>query len=292
MKKINDEKNFLLRGVVSGGWEVRFVYCGCTGAVNDIIKIQKADPAAAEILADAVSAVSLLRTTLEKGERETVRWRYNGTIGNLITEINSTGSIRALAGNTQPMASLQHITLDTLLCDGAVTISAIKQGAKGGILSNGITETMLREPSEALAYYLSTSEQIESIIITDLEWAKSSDDPAEWAGSILLQALPGCDTEKFVAALAGASVPRPQSNETPEDALKKFLGRIFGGVPVTVYEENAPHFKCSCSRERFISALQTLSKKERQEIAEGRKYISMNCEFCGKVCRIKPEEFI
>lgn len=292
MKAANDHKNFLIRGVVSGGWEVRFIYCGCTNAVNGIINAQNADPAGAEILADAVSAACALRTTLEEGERETFRWRYDGAIGNVITEISADGKVRALAGNPRPMSVLQQVNLDNLLCENAVTISVIRQAKNGMILANGTTETMLRGPAESLGYYLSVSEQVESIILTGLEWAKDGNGPVEWAGSLILQALPGCDVEKFVAACSEESLPIPAGDQQPEEVIKSLLSRIFANAPITIHTEPAPVFKCSCSRDRFIAALKTLGRKDREELASGKKYISMSCEFCGRVCRIKPEEFI
>ncbi len=292
MDRNHSRDNFLIRGVISGGREIRYTYCGCADAVNGIITAQNCDPAAAELIADAVAATAGLRTNLEPGQRETIRWRYEGCVGNLVAEISADGSLRALAADPRPMSRMSEVTLDTLLGPGAVTLSAVLQAPDGTVLSNSTTETMLREPSEAMAYHLSTSEQVESVILTDIVLCADPQAPVRRAGAVMFQALPGCDPEKFSSSLAGAEAPSPAEDESPEETIRRYLSGIFGNAPVSVYAETPPEFRCGCSSGHFVEAIRALNQQEREELVRGRDELAVTCEFCGRRHRIKASEIL
>jgi len=52
------------------------------------------------------------------------------------------------------------------------------------------------------------------------------------------------------------------------------------------------HFKCRCSRERSLSALKILGKKEINEMIHVDGKAELTCQFCRNIYLIKEEELI
>ena len=62
------------------------------------------------------------------------------------------------------------------------------------------------------------------------------------------------------------------------------------GFEVEVLEEQTVTYKCNCSRERFESALKSLSQEELTEMADEMEKAETVCQFCGSVYTFTSDE--
>ena len=149
-----------------------------------------------------------------------------------------------------------------------------------------------KELSAALEHYMLKSEQLDTRLIL------AAND--EVAAGLLIQRLPlegegnlagqGVDDEAAlnesynrIAHLA-ASLTREELLTLDAETV---LHRLFWEedilrFPALAEGAEAPHFACSCSRERVASMLQSLGSEELESILEEQQKIEVACDFCGE----------
>ena len=68
------------------------------------------------------------------------------------------------------------------------------------------------------------------------------------------------------------------------------LEAVLKGLDVKVLGRKDVRLSCHCSREKGLSAIATLGKKEIQEMIDKGEDVTVNCEFCGKVYTYGKED--
>ncbi len=275
---------------------LRLALAEAAQAANEAIRRHDADPAAAEIFSQALAAAAAATVLLGDDEKYSIRWRWAGAVGQVLVEAASDGSIRGMIAEPHP-ASGGAATLDDLLGTGPVAVAVTRSGQNGRILQSGEVESTLREPAEALAYYFSVSDQIETEIAAALEWSSDPEQPVASAGAALLQALPGCDLEEFARLRTRLESPEARfwlgRAASPGEKLKRVADAVFEGeaaVPeIKTYPAPAPAWRCDCSKERFAAGLKLLSERELDEIFKDGE-AATRCRFCGGGYRFDRNE--
>lgn len=148
--------------------------------------------------------------------------------------------------------------------------------------------------SAVLEHYMLQSEQLDTTLVL------AAND--QIAAGLLIQRLPMQGTGN----LAGSMVSKENEDEIGLNehynriailagSLKKeelltldvetILHRLFWEEQITRFEpmqgDTAPHFACSCSRERVARMIVSLGREEAESILSERADIEVACEFCG-----------
>ena len=166
----------------------------------------------------------------------------------------------------------------------------------------GIRDGEQREPlqqvSQVLEHYMLQSEQLDTRLVL-----AANDDvacglliqrlPVEGAGNLAghggrHEAFGDDDPFQRIATLA-ATMGADELLSLDADAV---LHRLFWEEPLQRLEplvgDRAPHFACTCSRERVGRMLRGLGAAEVDDIVAERGQVEIGCEFCGKKYHFDP----
>ncbi len=64
--------------------------------------------------------------------------------------------------------------------------------------------------------------------------------------------------------------------------VKKILHLLYHEEDIRLFDSQAVHFRCSCSRAKVTNMLRSISHQEAADIIKEQGNISVDCEFCGK----------
>ena len=273
--------DYLLRGTIDE-LNVRFMLVDVSNAVELGIKLHDTDPAASFVFAQALTTAGLTTPLLEGTEKHTLRWEYAGEIGVLIAETTADADIRGIPSNTKLSGAADVAEL----YGESGTISMMRSdGPK--ILNSGQASAGLLDVPGDIAFFLSTSDQVETEIKVMVGFNPDPENPVAISAGFMVQALPGCDlrvfdelrsamaSENFKTALA--------SKSTAEEAkLRKLMKYLTGSAESAEFHFGSrPEYKCSCDRKKMLAALKTLPKDELDAMLAGNDNPKIKCNFCN-----------
>jgi molecular chaperone Hsp33 len=169
-----------------------------------------------------------------------------------------------------------------------------QQPYQGVVPRHGDRREKIQKLSEVLEHYMLQSEQLDTTLVL------AADDKV--AAGLLIQRLP----VQGEGNLAGSMVSKANEEQigVNEDynrisilasSLKReellgldvdtILTRLFWEEKVLRFEPQAPHFACTCSRERVANMIRSLGREEADSIISERGEIEVGCDFCGKQYR-------
>ena len=159
----------------------------------------------------------------------------------------------------------------------------------------------LEKLSDVLAHYMLQSEQLDTTLVLAAD--------GQVAAGLLIQRLPMAGANN----LAGSMVSQENEDEIGVNAhynriailtstLKReelltldvdtILRRLYWEEPLTRFDPlvgaSAPHFSCTCSRERVSNMILGLGAAEAESIIAERGNIEVGCEFCGVQYHFDP----
>jgi len=278
---------------------IRFAAVVCTDLAAEAIRRHDADPAAAQVIAEAVSSCALTGVLLEENERYSVRWEYPGAIKGLLADTDAHGHVRCLPQNPHIMPDLADAEDIYGTADGWVSVI---KSADGKILNSGKTAAPMASAATDLAFFFCASDQIETEISTIADFAANPEQPVKFAAGIMLQALPECDLNSFtqirdrlhqafcLQALRNSALPF-------ETWLRQLLAAVFNcninDVPPRFCYTLAakPCFKCSCSKSKMLTSLKMLGKDELNKDFEEQHVVRVQCQFCRQVFEFNRDDF-
>ncbi len=260
-----------------------------TDVLREIARNHDLFPTAAVALGRALAGGALMAGLLKEDQSLAIKFEGPGPLRKILVEAShDDGALRGAVGNP-------HV--DTRTPDGRFDVA----GALGlpGLLTVskdlglrtpyvGTVPLASGEIGEDLAFYLADSEQIPSAVSLG---AALSPDGIVAAGGFILQAMPPVDealVEEFMERLAklpGAAALLQQASQM-EDVARAVLGTH----PFETLERRELHFACTCSREKIVRALRTLSRDDLMQMAESKEETRVTCEFCLKQYAFAPEE--
>jgi molecular chaperone Hsp33 len=176
-----------------------------------------------------------------------------------------------------------------------------QQAYQGVVPLFGDAREKLESLSDVLQHYMLQSEQLDTTLVL------AANDQV--AAGLLIQRLPLAG----VGNLAGSLVSQANEDEIGRNehykriailasSLKReelltldvetILRRLFWEESLVRFEpqagEAAPHFSCTCSRERVSNMILGLGTEEAQDIVAERGEIEVGCEFCGAQYHFDP----
>lgn len=152
----------------------------------------------------------------------------------------------------------------------------------------GVSELVSGEIAEDFAYYLAKSEQTKSIVSLGILLEKGE---VSHAGGLMVQLLPGAGEDE-ISYLEKRAAGFPEisflfsEGFTPAQIIDLFMG----DPDLKYLDGKEVEFKCNCSRERMLSGLAALGKKDLEEITKDGKPIETVCRFCNSKYVFEPDE--
>jgi len=299
--RIGHKTDLLVRGTASAP-AVRFAFTEVRQTVSAGIAAHDTDPLAASVFGRALTVAALMGALLKNNEKFTLRWEYKGAIGSILADVNTRGHIRGIPRNPHLMSEGPMKSQDLFGDDGTITVIRSREGR---ILNSGSTRAALLDIADDMGFFLSTSDQVESELVTLLDFNPSPKDPVSSAAGFLVQAMPGCDFEQFDGvrkALRGEPFRELLADSTLawEPKLHGLLGILMApvhpsGSLLTAaglhYEfGRAPSYTCSCTPERMKGALAMLEREELEAMVRENETAEVLCEFCGRRHTFDPRE--
>ncbi len=278
--------DFLYRGLLAGQ-DIRFSYALTTGISNHAVLVHECDPVAAHLLCRALTAGVLAAPLLSEDERFSLYWRYNGAFRNIIVELGAAADARCLIGEPHLIDKIEN---ESQIYGTEGTVSVIRS-LPTRQLNTGTVAAGLLDVVEDLAFFFSTSDQNETGMTVLIGFSPDVEKPVSLCQGMLLQALPGCNLERFDRLRRAmqeesfrALLATPPSADNHIERLVQALETLSGETasPPTVHECEGPTYDCGCSREKTLRVLQAMGEAElRQAIVDG-ETITIRCHFCNE----------
>lgn len=298
------------------GLPVRGVLVRLTDAWTEILR-RRASGSAADVyplpvqnlLGEMVAAATLMQSNIKFNGSLILQVFGDGPVKLAVVEVQPDFGLRATAtviGDVAPDASLSAMV--NLNNEGkcAITLDPKtrfpgQQPYQGVVPLFGDEHEKLEKLSEVLEHYMLQSEQLDTTLVLAAD--------GNVAAGLLIQRLP----LEGVGNLAGSLVSQANEDEIGVNehynrisilasTLKReelltldaetILRRLFWEETLTLFEpltgDTAPHFSCTCSRERVSRMILGLGVAEAESILAERGDIEVGCEFCGVQYHFDP----
>lgn len=221
-----------------------------------------------ELLGESLVASVLMSSTLKFKGTLSLQAAGDGPLSTLMAECSHDRHIRGLARFDANAVSGE--TLHELLGQGrmAITITP-EQGQR----YQGVVPREAQTLAGCLEEYFERSEQI----ATSLFLFANEDT----AAGLMLQRLPGhTDDDDDLWNRVNHLAATIEAEELLTLDSETLLHRLFHEETVRLFEPDPVAFRCSCSRERTLAALEAIGKEECYSILSEQGSINMDCQFC------------
>ena len=282
--------DYLVRGMTMDGF-VKVVAIRSTEIVRRGAQIHKTTPNATAAFGRALTAASMMGNMqkVDNGSM-TLQIKGGGPIGSIVCVSDPVGNVRGYVYEPNvPLAEKFPGKLDvgaTVGTDGTLTVIRDLQMKEPYV---GSIPLVSGEIGDDVTAYFARSEQTPTACALGV--LVDRDMSVKVAGGYLVQLLPDAPDEvidKLEAGIqrSGAVTKMLEDGLTPEE----ILGQVCGDLGVVFMETTPVEYKCYCSRDRVISALVSLGKKELTEIMEEGKSFPVECQFCDTVYSFTPAD--
>ena len=252
--------------------------------------IHNPSPVVTAALGRTLSAASILGSGLKKeGSSLTVRINGRGPAGSIIVVSDDLGNVRGYVQN--PAADLPKNKEGKLDVGGVVgcngMLSVVRDFGEGEPFT-GAVELVSGEIAEDFAAYFVASEQIPTVcalgVLVDRDYTVRT------AGGYIIQLLPGA-TEGLIDAIERNVAATGAVTDVLKDGnAVRLLESVMAGFSPKILERRVVAYKCSCSRERVLSAVSGLDRNEIDDMIRVGEAIEVTCQFCDEVYTFEPEE--
>ena len=248
--------------------DIRGVLVGLESSYQEILALHEYPVAIRNALGEMLAAVALLGTTLKFEGRVLLQAQGSGNVQILMAEINHRGECRAVSRYEGDVA--ENLSAVELIEDGHLVITIEPDD---GQRYQGIVPLEKETLSGCLTDYFLQSEQLPTQIHLAADGNK--------AAGFLLQVMPAAGTSgsdwEHISQI-GATLKSEELLSLDNETL---LYRLFHQEACRLYDPDALVFKCDCSRERSMNALQFLTQDELLEMLEEQGTVEVGCQFCN-----------
>ena len=280
------------RGIVRAA-DVRFVYTVCTELADEAVRRHDCDPLASHLLCRALGAGALAIPLLNPDERYTLRWNYAGAVRSVVVEARGDGRVR---GFISPPNLYEHVEEESQIHGGGGTVTVVKARADR-TLSTGTGQAALLDVVDDLAFFFSTSDQVETGMCVMVGFRPDPAAPVSLCQGLMLQALPGCDLERFDRVRHRLGEPECRRLLAAQPRIDNHVERVirilFDGEADPAFsldEAPAPRFACTCSHERMREVLGAMGREELERALGAGETLKLTCHFCSAHYAMAPDD--
>ncbi|MBJ6136481.1 Hsp33 family molecular chaperone HslO [Marinobacter litoralis] len=248
--------------------QVRGAWVQLGDSYNEITGQAPYPDAIRDLLGETLVASVLLSSTLKFEGTVALQAAGEGALRTLMAECSHDRNIRGLARFDEQ--AMTGGTLNEMLGGGrmAITITPDKGQRYQGVVPRE-AETL----SGCLEEYFERSEQLATSLFL---FANEGT-----AAGLLLQRLPGhTEEDDELWSRVNHLASTVKAEELLELDSETLLHRLFNEETVRLFDPEPVAFRCNCSRERTLGALESIGKEECYSILEEQGSIEMDCQFC------------
>jgi len=223
-------------------------------------------PAVGQQLGQALAACALLGSTIKFEGSLIMQIQGSGPINMLVAQSNHQRHLRGLARWQEEELP------DNPFGDGRLVITIDNQANEERY--QGIVGLADGKLNRAIEDYFKQSEQLQTRL-----WLAA--DKQNVVG-MLLQHLPGQEADADIwnrIETLGATITETELLSLPSIEI---LQRLFHEEDVRLFEAEPVSFRCSCSRDKIVSMIQSLGTDEAHDILTEQGKISVGCDFCNQ----------
>jgi molecular chaperone Hsp33 len=261
-------------------FEIRGEIANADNSFNEIIKNHDFSPEVANLVGELLVATTLLTAMLKFEGKISVQLQGDGPVK--MTVINADQDLQ-VRGTARVEGDTTGLCFAELVGKGHMMITITPDD---GERYQGIVDLNQDSLSACLENYFDQSEQLPTRVILHADSEKNTR-----AAGILIQTLPSTnenheDDFQHVSALAHTV----KAEELYELTHKDLLFRLYHQETLRLFEEQPISFKCSCSKERCLSSLASITPEEILEILKESGAIEMHCEYCANDYRFEVND--
>ena len=284
-------------------------------AVDHILAQHNYPPPVARLVGEAAALTVLLGSALRMEGRFQLQTKSDGFIDMLVVDFDAPDRLRAFARFDADKIAGQaaEAPRGDLLGHGHLAFT-IERGGEASRYQ-GIVALEGQGLEAAAHQYFRQSEQIPTLVRLAVAENVTGDGASWRAGGLMVQFLPDSPERQRQADLDPGDVPdsyrAPEVDldeawteavalaETIEDhelvdptlSSERLLYRLFHERGVTVFEPQAVHDACRCSRDRIEAMLRRFTPQERTDMIGDNGRIGVTCEFCSTFREFDPKDF-
>ncbi|MCL2046929.1 MAG: Hsp33 family molecular chaperone HslO [Oscillospiraceae bacterium] len=265
-----------------------------TGIAERARSIHNSSPVVTAALGRTLSAASIIGSGLKKeGASLTVRINGGGPAGSIIVVSDDEGNVRGYVQN--PSADLPKKPSGKLDVGAVVgkygMLSVIKDYGEGKPFTGAIA-LVSGEIAEDFTAYFAASEQIPSACAFGVLVGR--DRTVLCSGGYVVQLLPGAP-EGVIELLEKNVKDTGYVTDVLKDGngnAQLLIDMVMTGLFPKIIESREVEYRCSCSRERIISVVSSLSQDEIEDMKNQGEPIEVTCQFCDAVYTFSPDELV
>ncbi len=288
--KLGDKMD-TLTGFITKDGNFRIVVAQTKGLVNRLKEIHHFSYPVTNAVSRFVTGAALLSSDLKGKDVIGVYLNCSGPLGGIRAEANALGQLKAFALN--PRSGVDEIDssyvmpLSQLIGQGTITVSRTMEG--GRFPFSGTVEIEGERLAIGFSRYLMDSMQVNSAVL--ISNFLTSEGQVEVCAGMLVQALPGVspeDLEKMENEIEGF----PPFSEVIRqmDSAEQMIQILFSSFrPYRIFHRPVG-FHCSCSEEKVIRVLNSLSAKDLEDSRQEDGLFHVNCDYCGTEYVVRPDE--
>jgi molecular chaperone Hsp33 len=282
-------EDYLVKALAFNGQVRAYAVCS-TELVSEAQRRHYTWPTASAALGRAMTATVMMGAMLTGDDKLTVKIDGDGPLGHILVDGNAKGEVRGYVLNPQTHFDLnEHGKLDVRRAVGTTgTLTVVKDIGMRDFFT-GQVPIVSGELGEDFTYYFSTSEQVPSSVGVGV--LVNPDNSILAAGGFIIQLMPGTEDETITKIENHLKTMPPISKQiekglTPEELLEEILG----DEPIKFLEKMPVSFTCTCSKERFGTAIISLGAEEIQDMIETDGQAEAHCHFCNEKFIFTKEE--
>jgi len=281
-------KDKIVRATAANGG-IRLIAVRVTESLKEAKERHKLSFLTTAILGRSFSAALLLASSMKIMQgRVTFRIRSDGPLKGLLVDAGRDGKVRGYVGNPNLELDLiknkdDKFNFNFKKAVGTGYLNVIRDNGTGDPFTSTV-ELINGTIAEDLASYLLHSEQTPSVVFIGEKFQKSN---VVISGGLLAQVLPKKETDPLLISLLEERCKEIKSFSEElhrTNNLLSLIKTIFPDIDDSTISEKARtqeiKFKCRCSRERSLGAMNMLDKKELKDILDKDKKAELVCEFC------------
>jgi molecular chaperone Hsp33 len=250
---------------------IRGEIASADNSFSEIIKNHDFSPEVGSLMGQLLVATSLITAMLKFKGRISIQIQGDGPVKMAVINANQDLQVR---GTARVEDETSGLSFKELVGKGYMIITITPEE---GERYQGIVDLNRNSLSECIEGYFEQSEQLPTCVILHADIKNKAR-----AAGVLIQTLPATNEnhdEDFQHVTALAKTVKAE--ELYELTQEELLFRIYHQETVHLLEQKIISFKCSCSRERCLSSLASITPEEILDILKEDNSIEMKCEYCA-----------